>query len=341
MYKKAVPAFFRKSVAAFFLFLLFNGCAPNHHRNVTRSFYYWKSVFKLTKTEEDAIDSLRIQTLYIKFFDIQWDEWEHRIAPVAAIRFDSTLPKGVQMVPVVFITNETFEHSTPAAIDSLARNMASLMAYLGHGMPSQEVQIDCDWNRTTKEKYFQLLHTLREQPYLAHKTLSATIRLHQLKYRSLTGVPPVDKGLLMCYNMGNLRKPETKNSILDGDELQKYTGGLSGYPLPLDVALPVFDWYVWFRGNEFKGLMHSFQLPQLKRETTHFERDTSVNNYAFAAGDWLRYEGSAPEDVLQAAKLVRKKLKDGDLHVILYHLDEDNLKGYSRNQLEAMYDMFR
>ena len=70
--------------------------------------------------------------------------------------------------------------------------------------------------------------------------LSATIRLHQLKFIGESGIPPVDKGLLMCYNMGDLHRLRISNSILETAELKKYIKQLSVYPLKLDVAfLPV------------------------------------------------------------------------------------------------------
>ena len=73
--------------------------------------------------------------------------------------------------------------------------------------------------------------------------LSATIRLHQVKYREETGVPPVDYGVLMYYNMGHISAMGA-NSIYDRSTALRYLGKLREYPLPLDIALPMFAWGV-------------------------------------------------------------------------------------------------
>jgi len=54
-------------------------------RTVERSFYYWKSVFTLTRFEEQRLDSLEVKTLYIKFFDVDWDEESRSPVPVQTI----------------------------------------------------------------------------------------------------------------------------------------------------------------------------------------------------------------------------------------------------------------
>ena len=49
--------------------------------------------------------------------------------------------------------------------------------------------------------------------------MSATIRLHQVKYRADTGVPPVDRGMLMAYNLLPPDQAGERSSILDNREL--------------------------------------------------------------------------------------------------------------------------
>lgn len=207
--------------------------------------------------------NLRIENLYTRFFDVTWNIARQSPQPVALIRFIDSVPPGILTTPVVFITNETLQQASPAQIDSMSINMANLLSALCGSnkiVLSKEVQIDCDWSASTKVKYFQLLRKIKAQPFLINKTLSATIRLHQLKFVSQTGIPPVDKGLLMCYNMGNLRRTETTNSILDIAELKKYVTGLADYPLPLGIAFPLFDWYILFHKQQYKGVIHGRQL---------------------------------------------------------------------------------
>ncbi|MGG2305049.1 hypothetical protein ACE4Z6_26875, partial [Salmonella enterica] len=93
-------------------------------------------------------------------------------------------------------------------------------------------QIDCDWTLGTKEKYFSLLKRIKERMALP---LSCTIRLHQVKYQAKTGVPPVDRGMLMYYNMGHVEGATETNSIYDPANADKYVSYVKDYPLPLDV----------------------------------------------------------------------------------------------------------
>jgi hypothetical protein len=152
----------------------------------------------------------------------------------------------------------------------------------------------------------------------------------------------------MCYNMGNLKNPATKNSIIETEELKKYLGNLSNYALPLDVALPLFDWKVLFRNNTYTGLIEN--LPDavlinsfaLKKEN-RFEllKDTLLQGYDLKKGDILRSEQSDYSEILSAAGEVNKRLKNTRPRVSLYHLDSVILNKYTLHELEAIYNSMR
>lgn len=318
-------------------------CSQKKEIEVQRSFYYWRSVFKLSDREKNVLDSLSIKKLYTRFFDVEWNT--NSAKPVAQIIFKDSLPSDFTSIPVVFITNEAIRESTDSQIDSLSAKIVRLVEniiQINHLKTEHEIQIDCDWTKGTKEKYFRLLNAIKKERFMGSKKLSATIRLHQLKFLNETGVPPVDKGLLMCYNMGNIRDPRIKNSILDVDELKKYTGSMGIYPLVLDIALPVFEWYVWFRDNKFKGLIHSFNLKEgfSKKPVSIFQKDTIINGYAFLKNDWLRYEGSIVEEIKKVAEVIKKKYSSEKINVVLYHLDEFQLKKYTVYEMEGIFNSF-
>jgi hypothetical protein len=334
----------KRFTAVLFLFIIVS-CSSRKETEVQRCFYYWKSVFNPAPEELSVLDSLSIKKLYIKFFDVEWNAALRSAIPIAQVQFKQLPPHGIAIVPVVFITNETLQQLNEPGIDSLGQKMVTLIrdiVALHHLAIFPEVQMDCDWTAKTKEKYFRLLRTVREQAFLKNKMLSATIRLHQLKFIGQSGIPPVDKGLLMCYNMGNLRNPGVENSILDISELKKYIDRLSSYPLPLDVALPVFDWYVWFRHERFKGLIHGPDLgegfPGTKK--TVFHQDTTINGYTFETGDWLRYENSPASAIKKTAELITEKLSSKKINVVLYHLDAYNLKKYTVYEMEDFFNRF-
>lgn len=311
-----------------------------------RSFYYWKTVFHLSPTEKEALQQHGVQNLYVKFFDVDWNEGTQSAHPVAKSIFTQKPPAGITVTPVVFITQEPLQKLDLPALTTLAKNISTLLSSMGSNdsLPlSREVQLDCDWTANTKTAYFFLLNELKKQPFFQNKTVSATVRLHQLKFITQNGIPPVDKGLLMCYNMGNLRYPQTKNSIISEAELKKYTNNLEKYPLPLDVAFPIFDWYILFEGEQYKGLVRDFQPGEADahKQRIEFSKDTTIGGYAFKAGQWLRHEKSDLDVVRSCAQHISQKLRTPQLTVILYHLNQKHLAKYNQNDLESIYNSFR
>jgi len=329
-----------------FLVFLFTSCKNGEERKVQRSFYYWKTVFQLNDAEQAALNKLSVNQLYIKFFDVEWNNSTQTAEPVAKSIFQQAPPAQLTITPVVFITQEPLLKADTFALRQLAANINNLLSSLAtnHQLKtSNEVQIDCDWTAKTKAAYFHLLRELKSQSFFQQKIISATIRLHQLKFISQNGVPPVEKGLLMCYNMGNLRHPQTKNSIIEEDELKKYINNLYTYPLPLDIALPIFDWYILFEANQYKGVVRDFDPGEENRDKRRidFTADTVISGYSFKAGQWLRHETSDPDVVRSCAERISKKLKSERVTVILYHLDQKNISKYNQNDLESFYNSFR
>ena len=290
--------------------------------------------------EQEVLKQHSVQKLYIKFFDIAWDESGRKARPIARIIFTDT-PTLREIVPVTFITNQALEKTNPEDIDSLALKTISLVREIisvNHLPDFNELQIDCDWTKTTKDKYFQLLRVIKNQ--IKDKTVSATIRLHQLRFSPKIGVPPVDRGLLMCYNMGNLTHPGTRNSIIEKQELEKYIPHIKSYQLPLDVALPLFDWYAWFRNHKFRGLVRSSSFETGKHQNWNFEKDTSLGGYHFKKGDQLRYENSDPQVIKKSAELLEKQISSANFSVVLFHLDEYQLRKFTSNELEDIFHSF-
>ena len=319
-------------------------------RKITRSFYYWKSIFKLSDFEVKRLDSLEVKTIHLKYFDVDWDDLSRRPVPKARMIIrDKALLQKFQVIPTVFITNECIQKLDSLQTHSLAGKIVDLIKDLStlndiNDIP--EIQVDCDWTAGSRENYFSLLRYIKQQlkPGIL---LSTTIRLHQVKYQARSGVPPADKGLLMCYNMGNLKNPFTRNSIIETAELQKYTGNISSYPIPLDIGLPLFEWKVLFRERVYAGLIQNLPTELLKpsftvRKDNNFQmlKDTLLNGYALRKGDVLRSEESKTNEVLAAGKVINTHLKNTHPLISLYHLDSVTLSKYATNELENLYDCF-
>ena len=324
-------------------------CCKKHERSVEPAIYYWKSQFNPGGFEKKRLDSQQVQTLYIKFFDIAWNGAASQALPVAKLfARDTAYLRSKKIIPTVFITNEVFYKLDSAGVKTLAKNTGALIQkyvalYRLNNVP--EVQMDCDWTASTRNKYFYFLKEMKAR--LTAPSLSATIRLHQVKYTASSGVPPVDRGLLMCYNMGNLQKEQISNSIIDPEEFGKYESSIKSYPLLLDVGLPLFDWYVLFRDHHYAGLLsyipaevlHTFQKEG--KQVYKVLRDTLVNDRPLKTGDILRYENSAVESLNKIVIQLNKKLATKNLRVALYHCDSTILSKYNLHDLENFYSGLR
>lgn len=312
------------------------------------SFYFWRTKALLSPCERSALKTYGVNTLYVRFFDVDTKEENGRPEPLGVIDSLERLPEELAVIPVVFITNRTFlrlKADTEAVI--LAKNILKKIGGLRAAYP--ELQIDCDWSDKTKTRYFLFLKTLKQQLPQATK-LTATIRLHQIKYPVRTGVPPVDGGMLMFYNMGTLQDAGAPNSIFDAVTASAYTPYIRSYALHLDVALPVFRWYVHYRNGNIKGLITKKQLPDISdtsyfyksEETRYTIRKAEVLQGVFyEVGDVLKYEALDDEALLQAAKLLQKNLPAAHRRIVLYDLDVINLSYYESNTLQNVYSTFR
>lgn len=325
-----------------------NQKAQNRTGHISPSFYHWKTSFEPTISDREALKRNAVKDLYLRFFDVTWDEDFKKPVPAAQLRVaDKTFftETNISIIPTVFITNECIKFSTPEQCGILADRIHALINDIvaaNQFTDIREIQIDCDWTASTREKYFALLTRLQQLD--SGRSYSATIRLFQVKYRTEAGVPPVKRGLLMCYNMGNLKDPATINSILNIGDLQKYTGNLAAYPLPLDVAFPIFSWYVLFSAHQYSGLISASDTTGItgisnRSGNNRFEvlMDTVWRNSALKKGDILRFEDSEVQDILKAARLLQPLLPSQSRRLSLYHLDSILLNKYSSNELETIF----
>lgn len=283
--------------------------------------------------------------------DVDLDENGALPVPVSPIVFKEKLPDTLTLVPVVFLVNNVLKNVTKPQLDKLSAQII----YFVNGKVKQagksnfeELQIDCDWTTTTRDNYFYLLKAVRKQ-LQQQQILSVTLRLHQLKNQKSSGVPPVNRVLLMCYNMGNLRKYGQQNSILDLAELKKYVNeNLRNYPLPADVALPLFSWAVAFRDHQYAGISKKLNWNLLQQENffQHKKTDfylvkTALPDLGLKQGDEIRWESVSAEDLYSVSRYLSDYLKPEPLSLIFFHLDAPLLKNYTNEELEKTADLLR
>ena len=165
-----------------------------------------------------------------------------------------------------------------------------------------ELQIDCDWSGSSQSNYFKLLEDLKSK---LNKTLSATIRLHQIKYYTKTGVPPVDYGVLMYYNMSNVSDFNTKNSILDNDIAKKYHYNFENYKLKLKLALPLYSQAIQFRENKALSIFEGVEEKDFDSNFTKI----SDNLYKVLNSTYFQGRYVYKDDVFRFEDIDEKELK--------------------------------
>jgi hypothetical protein len=323
-----------------------------------RAFYYWRSTLAFSAREAQALSTLHASRLYLRLFDVDWSDADAAPRPVAPLVVGHTamgapaLPPNVEAVPVIFIRERVLSRLDPDASRRLAediwRNVEARMARVAGGTPTRELQIDCDWTESTRATYFALLDQLAKHAHRSGATLSATIRLHQIKYRERTGVPPVARGMLMFYNMGRIGPDPDSQAIFDPDRAADYLTRLSEYPLPLDVALPIWSWVRHVRGDRVVGLMQDTGLADLKNQqwlrpisARRFEvmETAFLDGVLLRRGDFLDTEDSTPSTTRAAAALLAPRLAAaaGGRTIALFHLSEKNLAHYETPDLAQVF----
>jgi hypothetical protein len=334
---------------------LLTGCERLERRAPSRAFYYWRSTFELTPAERRALVELQVEKLYVRAFDVAEGSGDAptflgvlRPAP------QQSLPPGIKLVPVVFLKNQVFISAKPGTERALAERVWNEARKVGSslGAPAfNELQVDCDWTDSTRARFFELVRALR-QVSAPGTRLSATIRLHQVKFRERTGVPPVDSGMLMFYNMGRFSGDPLERSIFDAQAAEHYLARLDDYPLPLDAALPIWSWTLQLRDQEVVGLLQSTdpaELPALDFVTPQpsqgFEvtRTTFLHGSLLRQGDVLKGETLNASDLQKAGDLLANNLAPASARrtVALFDLSERNLSRHGLVTLEQAFQVVR
>lgn len=329
------------SFAALLIALLFS-CTK---RETNASFYYWQTNFALNQTEKQTLSELNCQELCVRLFDI--DIKNDSIVPLGVINQLDSFPTNLQLIPVVFITNRTFIKTKAENIKQLAINThGKITSLLKQANKScKKIQIDCDWSQSTKHNYFQFLKQFKAID--SNIILSSTIRLHQVKYPTITGIPPVDEGTIMYYNMGKLNGKE--NSIYNSTDANKYIESIAYYPLKCNIALPIFSWGKVERDSKIINLINNTdsllfekkeQLLQIDSTTYKVKSSFLYKGIYFKENDLMKMEQTSIDDLMLAAKGLAENLKQDSIKIIFFDLNSTNLNYYSNEKLKDILNAF-
>lgn len=335
------------SILLLCIFFVVAGCSTGACPVDSRAVYYWRTTLKLSEEERRFIANNDIDVVYLHLFDVR--DIDGELMPTSTLRFRDTIPASVRVIPVIFIEPGALNGSAPA--DSLASRIISrcdkMLTQNGYPL-SDEVQIDFDWTLSNRKKYYAVLENAADILHSRGRRLSTTIRLHQLAQDP----PPVDRGVLMVYNTGNITDFSTTNSILDCNSVKPYIRMLRSYRLPLSTALPVYSWDVVFSGGEFKAIAHSLDVA----DTTMFlpEHDGRYRCIKYGPlamagsrdglggriypGDVVRHEFVSPATLAAVFSEIKSARPDAVRNIVLYHLDEKSILQYEPEFLEKLTD---
>lgn len=333
--------------------LIFSSCHERPTRVVSRGIYYWKTNVNISNYEQSVLDSLLPQFLYVRFFDVDVSPDKKSVKPLAIVNFVKDFHTTSKIIPVIFITPRALDAMSRSSLDFYAKNIGLLLENKipeSHEQP-KEIQIDCDWNERNKDLYFTLLKKLKAQPFCKNKILSATIRLHQIKYQSKNGIPPVDKGLLMVYNMDPLTDIHAHNSIISINTAKQYLSSLKQYPISLDIALPIYSWTLLFnqQNGSLRGILRNIRQPDLQNKIIFKPEndnrfliltDTIYKGYSLKQGDIIRYEQADFQTVNSVAQYLSSQLDTNNIRVSLYHCDSLNFRNFPAYEMEKIFSDF-
>lgn len=299
-----------------YLLLVLLGACSYEDTPPEQALYCWKTQVQFSAEEADFVKNNRIERLYIRYCDVGLRD--NAPVPIAPVDIDTLSLQGKTVIPVVYLKNEIFNpeltEGNSTYISTLAHKLGDYIEQINryYRLRVSEVQFDCDWSLSTKQAYFSMLEAFKKEfPY----QLSATIRLHQVKYREETGVPPVDYGVLMYYNMGRISATGA-NSIYDRSTALRYLGKLREYPLPLDIALPMFAWGVHSADGQVLNLVGGLTHAQAQAISTLVPIDASD---IYKVAEQTYYKGR----VWQAGDLIKiEEVSDAQRKEMLADLRE-------------------
>ena len=273
--------------------LLCIGCSQQKQRELPEgnAVYYWRTDLRLDSTEKAFLQQYHINKVYCRYFDVVMNDEGTEPKPNATISFSDTLPSDIEMIPTVYITEDCMHQKHEGLAEKIVKRIQQ-MNETNDILGVREIQIDCDYTSRSRKTYYEFL---KEVKHAWGKTLSTTIRLHQLSME----VPPVDYGALMVYNTGDPRKWEERNPILDYRDVYPYLKQLDKYQLPLATAYPVFQ---WIRNIQGVRLEHTVEAEDILRVKKAMEKERknlsrSIITYHLDKDNINRYKPKTYEEI--------------------------------------------
>lgn len=323
------------------MILTIGSCTNDNPPHKKFSFYHWKSNAEYNKSYQKALNTTQTNKIYLHYFDVETvhkPRWgSDGIFPTYVLNSIAQDYQEFEIIPVVYITNRVFKTRNLDVTDlsNRIKKLINQISKTHFNKEIKQIQIDCDWTESTRGAYFELLGQLQN-----YFEIDVTIRLHQIKYKNITGVPPVKKGTLMLYNVGDL-KNRKQNSTLEASIVKRYVDKNTDYPLSLNIALPLFSQTVLTNNDNEIKIIKNTERNVLENDD-HFKiidnlnlmvvKDTLYKGFFLSKGYNLKFEEINETVIIESYKIIKNSdLKIND--VIFYHLDEKSLSNINLKEI--------
>lgn len=159
--------------------------------SLNNAFYYWKS--NPSDLNDDQLQANLKQTnvskIYVKLFEVDYLETVGNtpIDKINHLNKDFYQSNAIEIVPTIFINNNIFQYNTKQSLNTLADNIVFLInkrfqesiSYTDNtkSLEFKEIQIDCDWTKSTQKDYFYLLEQIKLKAKKNNQLYIKVIRL--------------------------------------------------------------------------------------------------------------------------------------------------------------------
>ena len=369
------------------LMLACNNSAKKRTLEEQNSFCYWNTSYY---TDTALINATKTNHYYVRYFDVDWDDVSQEGKPIASLSagnifyvkftpsvfltnkvfekstkqqlefLSERVKKRIEQITAdfgvkAFYKEESYKYSYSYPCDSHcdsayhAKLDSAQTVYLDYYMTKfTDVLIDCDWTAGTQDKFFYFLKCLKKD--FADKEITVTLRLWQYKRNKSKDIPPVERCLLMCYNMQAFNDYRVENSIASLEELKKYVSGKK-YPLKLDVALPIFNWGILFRDERFMGILGNVSKQEYDENFIEYEylengrycslTDKVIGNFFIRKGDIIKIEEVSKEELHQMAEYLKSEINmDKYSRVTFFSWNNLYINNYGTDEIKNIRDIF-
>ena len=288
---------------------------PKPMPTTVRSVYYWSTTLNMDSVKTAFMRNYDISRMYIRYFDVVADQ-SGRAVPNATLKFATAVPQGIDVVPTVFVMPECLRQDRSRLASLIVKRVVQ-MNETNDVYNVNEIQIDCDWTRSTRLLYYEFMRAMMRECHSRHLKLSSTIRLHQLAQTP----PPADRGVLMMYNTGDATDIRCHKPILDMYDAAPYLPRLNDYKLKLSTAYPIFTWRILFRGGGFVGFIHN------------------DGEYPILPSDSIALRQPSAADIIEAVNVIGIRRPDANNEIILFDLNNHNINRLKHKDYEKILNM--